>query len=78
IETSFRVQDEARIKCKSDDMKIRYFLFMFQQMLQTQWVCFYKNEVSFKEFIIEIYKLAEDRAANPKRYYGRDLKATVR
>ena len=78
IETGFRVQDEARIKCKSDDMKIRYFLFMFQQMLQTQWVCFYKEEVSFKEFIIETYKLAEDRAANPKRYYGRDLKATVR
>ena len=28
IETSFRVQDEATIKCKSKEMKIRYFLFM--------------------------------------------------
>src|SRR3989344_7828959 len=32
IETNFRVQDEARIKCKSKEMKIRYFLFMFEQM----------------------------------------------
>src|SRR3989338_8540219 len=37
IETQFRVQDEARIKCKSKEMKIRYFLFMFEQMLQTIW-----------------------------------------
>ena len=54
IETQFRVQDEARIKCKSKEMKIRYFLFMFEQMLQTIWICFYKEEASFKEFLIEI------------------------
>lgn len=60
IETSFRVQDEARIKCKSKDMKIRYFLFLFQQMLQTQWVCFYKEEASFKKFLIEIQKEAKN------------------
>lgn len=52
IETQFRVQDEARIKCKSIDMNIRYFLFLFEQMLQTQWMCFFKEEASFKEFII--------------------------
>src|SRR3989338_3820897 len=34
IETQFRVQDEAKIRCKSKEMKIRYFLFMFEQMLQ--------------------------------------------
>jgi hypothetical protein len=56
IETGFRVQDEAQIKCKSKDMQIRYFLFMYEQMLQTLWVCFYKEEVSFKEFIIEMSK----------------------
>ena len=78
IETGFRVQDEARIKCKSTEMKIRYFLFMFEQMLQTQWVCFYKEEVSFKEFLIEISKLAEYRVANPKRSYGKELKAPVK
>jgi hypothetical protein len=59
IETQFRVQDEARIKCKSKDMKIRYFFFMFEQMLQTMWVCFYKDEVSFKEFIIEMSRISK-------------------
>ena len=52
IETQFRVQDEAKIKCKSKDMKVRYFFFLFEQLLQTIWICFYKDEASFKEFII--------------------------
>src|SRR3989339_867893 len=59
IETQFRVQDEARIKCKSKEMKIRYFLFMFEQMLQTIWICFYKDEISFKEFLIEMSKVSK-------------------
>ena len=59
IETQFRVQDEARIKCKSKEMKIRYFLFLFEQMLQVQWICFHKEEVPFKEFIIEMAKMAK-------------------
>jgi hypothetical protein len=63
IETQFRVQDDALIKCKSKEMKIRYFFFMFQQMLQTQWICFYKDEVSFKEFIIEMHKIAKNWTA---------------
>lgn len=58
IETQFRVQDEATIKCKSKDMKIRYFFFLYQQMLQTIWICFYKEEASFKEFLIEIAKMS--------------------
>ena len=74
IETGFRVQDDATIKCKSKEMKIRYFLFMFQQILQTQWVCFYKNEVSFKKFIIEMHKTAKKWAAKPKANYGLSLK----
>ena len=57
IETQFRVQDEAKIKCRSKDMKIRYFLFCFEQMLQTIWICFYKDDLSFKEFLIKIEKL---------------------
>ena len=60
IETQFRVQDEARIKCKSKDMKIRYFLFLFEQMLQTIWICFYKDEAPFKEFLIELSNTAKD------------------
>lgn len=50
------VQDEARIKCKSKEMKIRYFLFLFEQMLQTIWICFYKDQCSFKEFLIALSK----------------------
>ena len=58
IETQFRVQDEARIRCRSKDMKIRYFLFLFEQLMQTLWICFHKDEVSFKEFIIEMAKMS--------------------
>lgn len=58
IETQFRVQDEARIKCKSKDMKIRYFLFLFEQILQTIWICFYKDELCFKEFVIAMAKMS--------------------
>jgi len=60
IETQFRVQDEAIIKCKSKDMKIRYFLFCFEQMLQTIWICFFKDDLLFKEFLIEMEKLGFD------------------
>lgn len=58
IETQFRVQDESRIKCKSKEMRIRYFFFLFEQMLQTIWMCFYKDEAPFKEFIIELAKMS--------------------
>lgn len=70
IETGFRVQDEARIKCKSTNMKIRYFLFIFEQMLQTQWVCFFKEEVSFKEYLIEMHKEAIELVQRPVKNYS--------
>ena len=69
IETSYRVQDDATIKCKSKDMKIRYFLFVFEQILQSQWACFYKDEVSFKEFLIEIHEVCKDIVTHPKKSY---------
>lgn len=59
IETQFRVQDEARIKCKSKDIKIRYFLFLFEQMLQTIWISFYRDKCSFKEFLIALSKMSK-------------------
>lgn len=59
IETQFRVQDEARIKCKSTDMKVRFFFFIFEQMLQTIWICFFKEEGSFKEFLIQLSLVSE-------------------
>jgi len=71
IETGFRVQDDATIKCKSKEMKIRYFLFVFEQLLQTIWMSFYKNEVSFKEFLIEMHKVNKDLVAHPRMSYGK-------
>jgi len=69
IETGFRVQDEAKIKCKSKDMKIRYFLFMVEQLFQTQWMCFHKKEVSFKRYLIELSEVAKEYAKKPKVNY---------
>ena len=59
IETQFRVQDEARIRCRSKDMKVRYFLFLFEQMLQVQWICFHKDDIPFKEYIIAMANVAK-------------------
>lgn len=73
LETSFRVQDDAAIKCKSTDMKIRYFFFMAQQLLQAQWMCFYKNEVSFKKYLIEMHLNCKEQVQNPKRHHGKKL-----
>lgn len=63
IETGFRVQDEATIKCKSTDMTIRYFLFVYEQLLQMIWGCFYQPEVSFKRFLIELSKTCTELVA---------------
>lgn len=74
IETGFRVQDEATIKCKSKNMLIRYFLFLFEQMLQNQWMCFYKDDISFKKFIIQMEEIAADLAAHPEKSRGKPRK----
>lgn len=58
IETQFRVQDECRIRSKSKEMKVRYFLFLFEQMLQVQWMCFHKTDIPFKEYVIEMAKMS--------------------
>lgn len=70
IETGFRVQDDACIKCKSKEMPIRYFLFLFEQLLQTQWMCFYKEDSSFKNFIIQMHKISSELAAHPRKRFG--------
>jgi len=59
IETGFRVQDEARIKCKSKEMRIRFFIFCFEQILQTIWISFYRDKCSFKEFLITLSKMSK-------------------
>ena len=66
IETVFRIQDEATIKCKSTDLQTRYFIFLFTQLLQANWMCFFKEEVSFKKFIIEIDAFGQRKNAKNK------------
>ena len=56
IETGFRVQDEATIKSKSTEIKIRFFYFVYEQFLQLTWNVFYKRETSFKKSIIDLYE----------------------
>ncbi len=67
IENGFKMQDEALIKCKSSDMNIRFFIFVYQQLLQTLWISFFKEEVSFKKFIIEISKICKELVTNAEK-----------
>ena len=60
IETGFRVQDEANCKTKSKEMIIRYFKFLYEQLLQSIWYVFYMREMSFKQFIINIHNYLEE------------------
>jgi len=46
IETMFRVQDECRIKTNSRDVRVRYFLFAYEQLVESIWYLFYHGEVS--------------------------------
>jgi len=64
IETGFRVQDEACIMSKSKDVSIRYFYFAYEQVLQLLWVVLYKEEVSFKVFMIDMYEECVARSKN--------------
>lgn len=71
IETGFRVQDEARIKSKSKDMRIRFFYFVYEQMLQLLWAVLYKEYLTFKAFIIEMYDMSNERVAQGERKSAR-------
>lgn len=63
IETGFRVQDEARIMSKSTDARIRFFFFAYEQVLQLLWIVLYKEEVSFKELLLDLYEFCVHRNA---------------
>lgn len=63
IETGFRIQDEAGCKSKSKEMIIRYFFFLYEQLLQSIWYVYYKKEeeVSFKQFIITLHNFMDEK-----------------
>lgn len=55
IETGFRMQDEAQIKTKSTDVRVRFFLFIAALLLYNCWksLCV---KISFKRFVIELQR----------------------
>lgn len=42
----FKVQDECRIKRKSKDIRVRYFLFAYARLIESIWYLFYHEEFS--------------------------------
>lgn len=67
IESMFRVHDEARIKSKSRDIKIRFFYFVYAQTLLLLWALIFKPRVNFKEFLITLNEVARERELKDRR-----------
>ncbi len=67
IETMFRVQDECRIKTKSKAIEVRYFLFAYEQLIESLWYLFHREEVSFKRFLIELSSVCTTLVDNEER-----------
>jgi len=60
IETGFRVCDEARIKTKSLDIRVRYFLFLIAVLLYNLWYLL-DRPTSFKRLVIRFWEYVEDK-----------------
>ena len=56
IETTFRVQDEVRIKTKSPIPLIRFALFVFECLLYNVWQ-FFKGRVPFRRFVNILFRM---------------------
>lgn len=67
IETGFRVQDEARIKSKSKEIRVGFFFFVYEQLLQLLWAVLYKDGVSFKGFLLELSETCDARLEKAER-----------
>lgn len=65
IETGFRVTDEARIKSKSIDMRVRYFFFLTSLILYNMWYILDKP-VPFRRFVISFFEIIEKGLDNSK------------
>ena len=48
------VQGECRIKTKSKDIRVRYFLFAYEKLIESIQYLFYHEEVSFKKYLMEM------------------------
>src|SRR3989338_4089218 len=60
IETMFRVHDEARIKSKSVNPLIRLFYFMVSMLLLFIWNLSFKEEYTFKKFVINLEQMLKN------------------
>jgi len=56
LDDGFKIQDEIHIKSKSTDVNIRFFYFIYEQTLQLIWLILYKDKLSFKFFMINLYE----------------------
>jgi len=61
IETNFRVEDEARIKSKSNELIVRYFYFMTSLVLMANWEVnrIAHPEVCFKKYLKQLQEAVE-------------------
>ncbi|MDA8056117.1 MAG: hypothetical protein M0Z77_10810 [Thermoplasmatales archaeon] len=66
----FRVQDECRIKTKSKMIDAGYFLFSYEQLIETICYLFYNNEVNFKRFLIGVSDACTAMVSNEERNRG--------
>jgi putative transposase len=57
IETTFRVQDEVKIRTKSPIPEIRFALFVFECMLYNVWQ-FFKGRVPFRRFVNILFRMS--------------------
>lgn len=64
IETGFRMQDEAQIKTKSTDIRVRFFLFVAALLLYNCWKSL-RMKTSFKRFVIELQRGVECGTEKP-------------
>jgi len=60
IETMFRVHDEARIKSKSVNPLIRLFYFMISMLLLFIWNLSFKENYTFKRFVINLEQMLKN------------------
>ena len=63
IETMFRVHDEARIKSKSVNPLIRLFYFMISMLLLFIWNLSFKENYTFKRFVINLEQMLKNIGA---------------
>ena len=63
----FKVQNECRIKTKRRDVRVRYFLFAYEQLVESIWYLFYHEEVSFKRHLVELSDACTTMVNNVER-----------